>query len=197
MAHRHYHTKAFVLGWRPLREKDILLTIFTQELGLVRAIIKSGRDVRSKLRPHGSRFGYVGATLIRGKEFWRVVGLETEDVMSGLWSNTKVAGTTARIFDLVEKLLPPEEVVTDLFNDFYTLISLFKKSVAADTAYLANLECLAVLRILHHLGYLPATPFLEAFTGALTLDEATVHSLTPVRMEAIKQINRSLNETGI
>ncbi|OHA58965.1 MAG: DNA repair protein RecO [Candidatus Vogelbacteria bacterium RIFOXYD1_FULL_44_32] len=197
MAHRHYHTKGFVLNLRPLKEKDLLISVFTHDLGLIRAIIKSGREVRSKLRPHGSRFGDVNITLVRGKEWWRVVGLETGDTIKGLWSNTRAAVPAARVFDLLEKLLPPEEPMISLFDDFYSLISMFKKSQLTEPSFLANLECLAVLRILHHLGYLPDLAFLAPFTGALSLDEATVKSLTPVRLEAIRAINSSLNETGI
>ncbi|MDQ5958160.1 MAG: repair protein RecO [Patescibacteria group bacterium] len=197
MAHRHYHSRGLVLNLRPLREKDLLITIFTEDLGLIRAIIKSGRDVRSKLRPHGSRFSLVKITLVRGKEWWRVVGLETEDMMSPIWSNTRAAVPAARVFDLLERLLPPEEPVDSLFTDTHNILLMFKRNQAKANSFIANLECLAVLRILSRLGYLPSIPFLAPFTGGLVLDDAIVESLTPVRLEAIKTINRSLNQTGI
>ncbi|MEK7136596.1 MAG: DNA repair protein RecO [Patescibacteria group bacterium] len=198
MAHRHYHTQGFILNERPLREKDILISVFTLDLGLVRATIKSARDIRSKLRPHASRYGYVSITLVRGREFWKVVGLETISIYQPIWSCQDLALPTARIFALLERLVNGEESAPRLFADVAEGINLMAiLPLVERSQHAKNLECLVVLRVLHHLGYLPSLPLLQPFIAESRLDLALVQSMSPIRLEAIQTINRAFNDANV
>ncbi len=198
MAHRHYHTEGFILSERPLREKDILVSVFTKDLGLVRASIRSARDIRSKLRPHASRYALVAVTLVRGKEYWKVVGLETKSLYRPIWGNRAKAPPAARLFSLLERLVNGEEPAPDLYADVVMALDLFARVRPAESSELIqNIECVAVLRVLDRLGYLPPAPFIASFAAPAPFDEALVRALSPLRLKAVRAINQAFFEANV
>jgi DNA repair protein RecO (recombination protein O) len=198
MAHRHYHTEGLIIRERPVREKDLILSIFTRDLGLVRAIVRSGRDIRSKLRPHGNRYTRVAVSLVRGKEYWRVVGLETVSLFRPIWQDVELARPAAQIFDLLERLVNGEEPAAAIYDSLLDSLELLAALPAADKGELAkNLECVTVLRLLSQFGYLPRLALLEPFVSDEALDLPLLYSLSPVRLDAVRSINHIFNEAGV
>src|SRR3989344_164867 len=65
-----------VLGKRGVGEANVLVFILTSELGLVRAMARSARAESSKLRYVLESFTHARFTLLRGKNEWKLVGVE-------------------------------------------------------------------------------------------------------------------------
>ena len=49
---REVHTRAIVIARRSAGEGSVRVSLYTEELGLVSALVTSAREERSKLRPH-------------------------------------------------------------------------------------------------------------------------------------------------
>ena len=81
MAHL-YHSKAYILEIKKSKEKDVMLVMFTEEFGFIRAMVKSVRDIKSKLKYHIRTLGRINLSLVKGKEMWRVVGIEDDQRIS-------------------------------------------------------------------------------------------------------------------
>ena len=79
MSHQHYHTEGLILKQTPIGEKHLLLSIFTRDFGLVRAKLKAGRSLASKMRFHASLFAWVEVSLIKTRgDAWKIVGLDSK-----------------------------------------------------------------------------------------------------------------------
>lgn len=76
MAIEKYTTEAIVIESFDQGEHDRVYKLFTREFGLVMAHAKSIRKLESKLRAHMLPRSFVRATLVQGREVWRLVGAE-------------------------------------------------------------------------------------------------------------------------
>ena len=152
--HHIYHTDAFILGSRPAGEDSRMITLYTKELGLVRAHAQGVRKLASKLRYVLQDFSHVHIDLVRGKEIWRVttalphintrhLSIEAETIM-------------ARIASLVVRLVTGEEASEDIFSALSRAYDLLGSKTHTPEEY-RMLELLSVARILVALGYLPRT----------------------------------------
>src|SRR3989344_8524709 len=73
MQHK-YLTRAIVLGRYPVKEAGSTVVLLTQDLGLVRARAEGLRRSGAKLAHALQTLSEVDATLLRGKEGWRLSG---------------------------------------------------------------------------------------------------------------------------
>ena len=79
MAYQTYITDALVCGSMVHNTSDRSYLLFAREAGMVWALAKSVREERSKQRYALQEFSHIRATLIRGKNTWRVAGVEPHD----------------------------------------------------------------------------------------------------------------------
>lgn len=82
MAIEKYTTKCIILDAYDQGEHDKAYKVFTREFGLLICQAKSIRKLESKLRAHMLPRTVALVTLVQGKEVWRLVGAEKEDVSS-------------------------------------------------------------------------------------------------------------------
>ncbi len=78
MRHK-YTTTALVLARTPLKESAALVTLLTEEFGLVRARAEGLRKPGAKLAHALQTLDRCEVTLVRGKEGWRLSGAILED----------------------------------------------------------------------------------------------------------------------
>ena len=120
MRHK-YQTLGVVLSRKDHGEANVLLSILTPELGLVRARVQGVRKSGAKLATGIMTFTTSSCTLVRGKEGWRLVGALTEhsnrDTLS--FEGREVLG---RVAFLIERLVKGESHETRLFDVFYALL---------------------------------------------------------------------------
>ena len=165
MSYRIYTTDAFVLGSRPAGEASLQFTLFTHELGLVRAHAQGVQLLASKLRAGLQTLTASSVSLVRGREVWRLTSTSAHAhaATKRLCADERVVW--ARILALVERLVRGEEQ-DELLYQMLVAIAAFLAREELSSDELLCLELLAKLRILHHLGYVGGTsvslePFLH------------------------------------
>lgn len=80
MAIEKYTTQGIVIESFDQGEHDRVYKIFTREFGLVSVHAKSIRKLESKLRAHVLPRGVSLVTLVQGKDIWRLVGAEENEI---------------------------------------------------------------------------------------------------------------------
>ncbi len=147
MRHK-YATKAIVLARHPLAESALLVTLLTEEFGVVRARAEGLRKPGAKLAHALQTLDACEVTLVRGKEGWRLSGALLEEH----WFRALSAPARARagrIVGLVLRLVHGEANDTALYpllHDFLMALPMLSGD-EQDTA-----EVYAALRLLNLLG---------------------------------------------
>lgn len=184
MAKELYKTEGLILSHRPKGEDSVYLLILTVELGLVRAVAQGLRLGKSKLHGH-LQVGYrVMLDLVRGRDFWRVVGAQSASKV--LPSSVFGREAFSRVIQLIIRLLPHDEPNVQIYND------LLQAAHLLDNTDLKSTEALIVMRLLNNLGYFDPAPTFTQFADNPEISPALVDQFTPQCREAIKLINQSL-----
>lgn len=185
--------EAIVLGKRGVGEANTLVSLLSDDLGLVRASARSARLAKSKLRYGLEPLTSGRFSLVRGVFEWKLVGVQD-------LSRVHVAGSPlrrraiGRVARLLMRLIHGEESVPELYTTVSQGLQYLAKSSDEEAEHI---ECVLVLRILSHLGYLPQTvemrPFLEQDFFSMELAAEAARS----RALLIRTINESLGATGL
>src|ERR1035437_4773835 len=149
--HHIYTTKAIIIKSIPIGEANKYYFLLTQDLGFIRASAQGVRLDKSKLKGHLQDYCMVSISLVKGKDIWRITGIETITRGDFLKDINKLIAIK-NIFSLLLRLLHGEEKNEQLFfsvESFYNF--LFKNKLSEDN--IKSLETITVLRILYHLGY--------------------------------------------
>lgn len=154
MSHHIYQTEAFILASQPRGEASRLYYLFTPKLGLIVAVAQGVRKVNSKLRQQLLDYSLVSVALVKGQEFWRLTGAETILPISVFPAGSAVRQLVVRLFLLLRRLLVGPEESEQLFASLRLLVD-FLSVVELTAGQLRSAECIFLLRLLHHLGYLP------------------------------------------
>ena len=204
LMYQKYTTEGFLVWARGSGEADRNLLFYTKEFGMILAHATSVRSSKSKLRTHITIGVLLSITLLRSKSRWKIteaIAVETcpplaEPAGDGRRGKLapKSAGykTFAQILTVVKSLVHGEEKNDKLFGALSELhFFLFKKP--GDSA-LAEAECLAMIKILHALGY--GEPKSEIADDASYNDE-TFLKIKTYKKELISGINKALAATGL
>lgn len=180
MSYTIYKTEAVIMRVVPRGEAHLDVIFFTRDFGKVTARIQSGRASHSKMRMHILRLNHVLVELVRGKHFWRCVGIQHH---SSFVSSLIIP--THRIVRLAEFLIQGEDPHQEIFHFLKTIIT-FCEPVSPK-----GFEIFGVIFILQQLGYwdgehFPSFPKTE-------LIEFCYQS----RKVLIPQINASISATQI
>jgi recombinational DNA repair protein (RecF pathway) len=118
-------TPGFIIGSRPSGEAGKLLSIFTQDLGLIRATAQGIRFEKSKLRPFIQDYSVGIFSFVRGKEFWRLTSAQEQKIQDSKFKIEEKAAPIP-IYHLViptptavipMKIGIPNELGTDVGED--------------------------------------------------------------------------------
>lgn len=197
--HKIFITEGIVLGKRGVGEANSSVALLTAELGLIKATARSARYERSKLRYGLEPLTRGRFSLVRGKFEWKLTGV-VEPQKLFLSGVAPIASRQAmgRITRLMLRLIQGEEPIPRLYK---TVSEGFEFLVNAQNSSDAEaIECVLVLRILAHLGYLPERPELAPFVTPATEElfslELTAEAARS-RTLLIQAINESLDATGL
>lgn len=147
MRHK-YHTTALVLSRAPLGEANVLVTLLTEEVGLVRARAQALRKPGAKLASALATFAESEVVLVRGAEGWRVAGALLKENWFGQMGSA-ARTRAARISGLLLRLLPGEAIDPPAFTVIRDTFTAF--ATEPESLYDA-IECRAVLSLLSLLG---------------------------------------------
>jgi DNA repair protein RecO len=153
MSYRIYHTEGFILASGEVKEHNRLLWILTPDLGLIVVMAQGVRKITSKLRPHLQDLAHVDLALVRGREFWRVIGAERSSLLAPATGQPLAIAAWARLSGLLRRLIRGEGEQQVLFNDLKAAVSTLVTLRSVEEV--TDLELIVELRLLHYLGYLP------------------------------------------
>jgi DNA repair protein RecO len=193
MAHNIVITDGIVLGKRGVGEAHTQVAILTREVGLIRSRATSARLGKSKLRYGLEPFTIGRYSLVRGRTEWKLIGAEAVErpILMGDAGARAAGGRAAR---LLLRLIAGEEASPELYETVAHGIRMLSHS--RDRSEAENLECMLVLRVLWHLGYVANISPIEQFlSGELTA--GLVRDASGIKPILIRTINESLAATGL
>ena len=193
--HHIYHTHGFILSSRNMGEANKMLTIYTREMGLVRAAAQGVRLHKSKLRFTLQDFSYVNVDLVRGKEIWRVTSAKHISSFPFARSNTSSLILITRVTKLLERLCTGESPSEVIFDDFVQALYLLDDNGVSIQSREA-LELHLVLRIMNNLGYIGDSEMLSKYLYS-SFDPSKTGTLLKERQSIISHINKALNESQL
>ncbi|MDO8548374.1 MAG: recombination protein O N-terminal domain-containing protein [bacterium] len=209
--HKIFITDAIVLGKRFSGEATTTLALLTRDLGLLRASARSARVEKSKLR-YGLQVLTKGRfSLVRGKNEWRLTSVsQVSREYISLPFLQPTAGISrhlafGRISKLLLRLVAGEEHTPALYTSViegFSYLAAAQSETDADPsrrgeAEAEAIECVLVLRILAHLGYLPQRQELLPFVADSLFSLELTAQAAKSRSLLIKVINESLGATGL
>jgi recombinational DNA repair protein (RecF pathway) len=193
MSHTIYNTEAFVMSSYNSGEADKTYRLFTKDLGVITAKATSIRKVESRLRFFVQDFKYIDASLVKGKNYWRLVSARPIHELNSRKSLT--TPSRIRSLQLVSKLAPTEEPLADLFAELVSAYT-FTSASHPSNEDMQSIEALIALKILHSLGYwgddktdveLVKSPF----------NEHIISKVKNSKKFIIKELNNSLRATQL
>lgn len=164
MSHHRYETKGFILGRRPYGESALLLSILSRDFGVVPVLVQAAREERSKHRMLLKASSPLGVSLVRGREWWRLVGVRSEEAAKVSPAKRQLLERLAVIIrHYVHGELPEPELFA-IFTEAWE----WPEEELGDASQLLRLECVLVARLLIVLGYLSLP---DNWSAALTTKE--------------------------
>jgi recombinational DNA repair protein (RecF pathway) len=202
-------TPGFIIGSRPSGEAGKTLSIFTRDLGLIRASAQGIRFEKSKLRPFVQDYSMGRYSFVKGKEFWRLTNAEESHRMQGVDpepsvsvespANSGAQGVIARIALVLGRLVQGEDPHPELFETIDRAFSFLasKGYLRLDAESKRTFETLLVARILHRLGYISVVPELGETIQSDDIDAEALRALERDRQSLNRHINRALRESHL
>ena len=195
MYHHIYHTQGFILSSRNVGEANKMLTIFTRELGLVRAVVQGIRLEKSKLKFALQDFSFANIDLVKGREVWRVTSAKNITSLPILRRDKDSLVLMLRISGLIERFCGPEIINDKIFDEFIqSLYLLDDENLEKDTR--EALELHLVLRIMHELGYVGDSDILGKYLST-SFDKEKTKMLLNEKQSIISHINKALVESQL
>lgn len=189
-----YHTDGCIVRAEPQGESDMFFSIFTSELGLVKAKATSVRKLESKMRYTLQPYSFVSVSLVEGKGSWRITNADS------IHSTENLSHDSLKIFvralKLLERLVQGIEVdshLYDIVKDAHTFLA--KNNLSKDEQ--EDFECLLVLKILRTLGYIGDNSDLKACIETSDVEPLQLERIRTYRKEALGEINRALRASQL
>lgn len=195
--HHIYQTDGYILKTIPIKEADKLVVIFTKEFGLISATAQGIRYEKSKLRFAIQDYSKATVSLVRGKnDIWRLTNAQVDrSLYSSIEDNEKFK-IIARVFKLLERLLPGEEVDDGLFNIIDAGIN-YLETNSFEREKLLDIESVFVLRILNQLGYIGNDKNINFYTSDNKWESEIIEKMNLERKNALRSINDALKQTQL
>jgi DNA repair protein RecO (recombination protein O) len=148
---RSFRAAAVVLRHNDWGESDQLLTLYTREQGMVRALAKGARKITSRKAGHLQPFTQVTIQLARGRDLLIVTQVETINAFLPLHNNLNKTSHAAYIVELLYRFSYEDEGGNPaLFN---LLIETLDRMEKEDSAWLAIRYY--EMRLLDEVGFRP------------------------------------------
>jgi|GEM_PF-121943 hypothetical protein len=158
--HEKYTTRGIVIYSSAYREADKIISIYTEDFGLVSAVAAGVRRSTSKLRYHTQDYSVRNFSLVRGRDLWRLVGAEeisdnaildqTAKTIDRCLKNPKTndgqesaqkklsgenLAVYSRVLSLIRRLVRGEEKNERIFLTLFSLHDLLLCAVPAEAAH--------------------------------------------------------------
>lgn len=148
---RSFRVTAVVLRHADWGEADRLLTLFTREMGKLRAVAKGARKARSRKAGHLEPFTHVRLQLAKGRDLPIVTQAETVDAYIPIRDDLMKTGYAAYAAELLDRFSYEEE--TESSTPFRLLVETLGRISQESDVWLAVRYY--EMRLLDHLGFRP------------------------------------------
>lgn len=195
MSHHIYETKGFVIYNWPAGEADHMSVLFTESLGLILARSRGVRSLSSKMRFGLQDMSISKIALIKGKNQWRVTNAVLEQNLPHEFRTTpdKLA-LVARLLNFIKRTSAYEQEEKFVFDLFYKSLPFLTNDISSGL-YL-NFECILMINILRHAGFLAPRSSYERFLHPnLVWSKESVNDFSKIRRMVLRDINESI-KTG-
>lgn len=189
--YQKYTTEGFLVSSRASGEADRLYLFYTREFGMILAHATSVRSSKSKLRPHVVTGVPLSLTHLRSKQRWKLV--EAVAVGDKLAPRSSGYKTFLQILSVLKSLVVGEERNEALFDAISDLHKFLISN--SDDHNLGDVECLAMIKILHALGY--SDPKVEMIGDDSGFNAETFQKIKSNKKELISGINKALKASGL
>ncbi len=143
MAIEKYTTEAFILREYEQGENDFVYKVWTKEFGIIFVLARSIRKVNAKLRPIAKKNNFVLMTLVKGKEVWRLTGIEENK--EKLIENQYAKEVKKIISEYINKYIEEKKTYKNLFEKLKYLIIFEKEKEVYEISKLKKLILFIVL----------------------------------------------------
>ncbi len=200
MSYHIYQTEGFVIEAVDIGESNRLYTLFTKDLGLIRASAQGVRLLKSKLRYSLQEFSFSSLAVVRGKEMWRITSARKLISLYDKRLPLPVRKMLARVLLFTKRLMPEEGRNEEVFKILST-VSAFcfsdRDSFVTTTEYIDATELLAKLYLLKVLGYGTNDARLTPFLKEISFSQPILEQFVSLRREAEAEIYASLEESHL
>ncbi len=145
--HHIYHTEGILVEAREKGEANLLLSIFTREMGMLFATAQSVRHEKSKLRFALQEFSHSNIDLVRGKDMWRVTSATPIKSYSSIVLDGTRGIVAQNIFKLILRLCHGEDTNEELYDHVVKSLTMLSEKKFRDRD-LKHFEMVAVFRII-------------------------------------------------
>ena len=184
-----------MLSARPLREADMIFSVLTRDLGLIRATASGVRREASKLRGALTPPSLANVSFVKGKEYWRITGAaQTISFARAFEGKKRLQKTFAKVFLLLETLVQGELKHPELFDDIEKVINYVINHDLEDERA-ETVEVLLALRIVHDLGYIKESVPQEFLSGEISV--GLLDKLEASKPKLVKAINEGIKSSQL
>ncbi|MFZ7103725.1 MAG: DNA repair protein RecO [Peptococcaceae bacterium] len=189
-------TQAVILRARNYSEADQLLTLFTEKLGKVTAIVKGVKKPKSKLRGGVQVFSHTNVNLYLGKSLATLTQAEVVNTFAPLREDLLRMSYAAYLSELMDALMPEAEQDSKLFSLFLLglhLLAVEEPWLAAKVMEIRLMSALGYQLQLEncvHCGAKVKSNYLAPGTGGLVCDSC-------IREEKLTDLMKISGETNV
>lgn len=197
MSHKIYHTEGFVLSSRPFGEANKIFKILTPDLGLVSCLAQGIRLEKSKLRFAliGRRF--VEVSLVRGREYWRLVHVGPNEVFPAASFDRQTNLFLSKIAAFLSRFIHGEKSDPHLYWVLKAAAISWQDFQSSEPEIKQSLEVLTMLRLLAELGYQPSDKTVSTFIEDEKWEKEILANFHVRLPEAISSINLALRNSQL
>lgn len=147
--HHIHRTKALVLSSFPFGEAGKVLSLLTEDFGVIRVNAQGTRKIQSKLRQSIQDFSLSRVAMVYGKKGWILTNASIIQNYYHDFTKEQIE-MISRVFSLVERMIPDEAEQQTVFNMVLEMLDFVKEK----HDNLENVEIMTVLKIMNELGYI-------------------------------------------
>ncbi|MBR5236581.1 MAG: DNA repair protein RecO [Clostridia bacterium] len=144
-------TSGVVIRRTKVKDNDLMLTIFTKDLGVIRASARGASGFKNRLTAGTALFAYSEFVLYPGRELYKVNSCELIESFYSLTANIERLAFATYIADLTGYTVQEEAGCERLLSLFLNTFYLFAKWGGE----LRTVKCVYELKLLEHLGLAP------------------------------------------
>jgi DNA repair protein RecO len=196
LSYHIYKTEGFVVCSVPVGEANRLISVYTEELGLVRGMAQGVRNLRSKLKHSLQDLFYTKISFVRGRDMWRIVNAERLPLVGDEILTGEKKIFLAKIALLIRRFVKGEGRDEELFENLKSGLAFLKENELTVNE-MRKFELIFVLRFFGHLGY---GPYESHFNEVLTFEDWSIERLTLANgkeSQILAVINRAMTESHL